>query len=201
MYTYIYDSPDKVTEAELKRDLLVLPQWRRNKALAYHNLVDRVQSVKVFLLLRQCLDERYGTHEIPPFEYGKYGKPFLKDTHFNLSHCRKGVICVADDFPVGCDIEAIPENIDFDLLTVCFNEKEQEAIIRAKYPNVEFVRQWTRKEALLKLIGIGLTDGLQHIFEYISTKDIILNTVTEVSKGYVYTTAQYTNNYLKTIEL
>lgn len=38
----------------------------------------------------------------PVFEYVKHEKPVLRDypdIHFNLSHCRRGIMCVIDDMP------------------------------------------------------------------------------------------------------
>lgn len=53
----------------------------------------------------------------------------------------------------------------------------------------------------MKLTGTGLIDDLPHLQEDAFTKEFYLNTVDNVSKGYVYTTAQYTNNNLKATEL
>lgn len=150
-------------EPELKRDMESLPAWRRKEADAFRFPVDKMQNAKAYLLLCRGLREQYGIIARPRFGYDENGKPFLTDypqIHFNLSHCRKGVICVIDDSPVGCDIEAIPDGLDPDLLGACFSTTEQEEILHAGDSRIEFARLWTRKEALLKLHGIGLVDAL-----------------------------------------
>lgn len=190
----LFDELDKVTDAELRHDLLMLPQWRRSQALAYRNLTDRIQSAKAFILLQQCLARRYELHDIPPFEYGPYGKPSLPNVHFNMSHCRKGVICVVDDRPVGCDIEVIPRTVDTDLLAACFNDDEQHAIANAKSPTAKFAQLWTTKEAFLKLTGTGLVDDLPHVLGSPLATSVRFHTVTAETKGYVYTIAQYEKN-------
>ena len=150
-------------EAELKRDLEALPAWRRKEADAFRFPVDKMQNAQAYLLLCKGLREQYGIVGQPVFGYGENGKPFLTDypqIHFNLSHCPKGVICAIGENPVGCDIEAIPDSLDPDLLETCFSSSEQDEILQSANPQIEFARLWTRKEALLKLHGIGLIDSL-----------------------------------------
>lgn len=154
---------DPVDEAELRRDLAALPVWRQKEANSFRFPIDKMQSAKAYLLLCRALRERYGIIDQPTFGYGEHGKPFLTGhprIHFNLSHCREGVACAVGDRPVGCDIESIPSRLDPDLMEACFSQAEQEEISRADNPRVEFARLWTRKEALLKLHGIGLIDSL-----------------------------------------
>lgn len=150
-------------ESELKRDLKALPAWRWKEANAFRFPVDKMQNAKAYLLLCQGLREQYGILAQPRFGYGENGKPFLIDypqIHFNLSHCSKGVVCVIDESPVGCDAETIPSCLDLDLLETCFSTAEQEQILQSTNPQVEFARLWTCKEALLKLHGVGLGDSL-----------------------------------------
>lgn len=187
----IFPMPEVATEAEFQRDLLTLPLWRQRKAMEYRRLTDRAQSAKAFILLRECIAEKYGRRDLPPFEYGKNGKPFLPGIHFNMSHCRRGVMCAVDDEPVGCDIEAIPDCVDKDLLGACFSEEEQSAIMAASRPQTAFMRLWTAKEALLKLTGTGLTDGLPLLLQSQTARSARLHTMADEAHGYVYTTAQY----------
>lgn len=192
MKVLLYDNPDKVTATELQHDLLLLPYWRKEQVLSYRNLVDKVQCAKAYILLQQCLTEQYGIQNIPPFGYGQYGKPFLPQVHFNLSHCKKGVMCVVDDNPVGCDIEVIPNKIDTELVVACFSTDEQASIMNAGSPEIEFARLWTAKEAVLKLTGTGLTDDLPYLLTSSWVKDITYNTVVSEANGYVYTIAKNT---------
>ena len=163
---WLDEIPDSVDEDELRRYLEALPSWRRKEADAFRFPIDKMQNAKVYLLLCQGLREQYGILAQPAFGYTEKGKPFLADypqIHFNLSHCAKGVICAIDESPVGCDVEAVPKKLDLDLLEACFSAQEQDEILQAGNPRVEFARLWTRKEALLKLHGIGLIDALHSL--------------------------------------
>ena len=78
--------------------------------MSYRFLIDQVLCAKAYILLKNGLRETYGITENPAFEYVKHEKPVLRDypdIHFNLSHCKHGVLCVIDDKPIGCDIEEI----------------------------------------------------------------------------------------------
>lgn len=201
MRVSVFDSPDKVGEEELQRDLLLLPAWRRKQAVSYRHLIDQVQCAKAYILLHDSLAEEYGISEMPSFEYGEYGKPRLSFSHvakslhvaspvcFNLSHCSKGVMCVVDDKPVGCDIEMIPDEVDADVVAACFSLAERERIWAADKPQVEFVRLWTAKEALLKLEGIGLIDDLSGLLTSSLAKGVCISTTVCEEKGYVYSVA------------
>lgn len=183
-------------ELELKRDMESLPAWRRKEADAFRFPVDKMQNVKAYLLLCQGLREQYGILAQPSFGYGENGKPFLADhpqIHFNLSHCRKGVICVIDDSPVGCDIEAIPSSVDPDLLSACFSMAEQEEILHADNPGIEFASLWTRKEALLKLHGIGLIDSLPALLASPLADGVSFQTKVHGQAKFAYTICKKTN--------
>lgn len=156
------DDTQKVGEDELQEDLRTLPEWRRKKVLSYRHLPDRVLCAKAFILLREALREEYGLAEVPDFELGAFGKPQLKDhpeVHFNLSHCRSGVMCVVDDSPVGCDIECIPSAPDEDVMRAAFSEDERSRILTSKNPPLEYASLWTKKEAFVKMTGQGIAEA------------------------------------------
>lgn len=191
--TLFFDRPDLVDEDALQRKLALLPTWRKEQACSYRHLVDKVQSAEAYLLLLQGLKNCYGIHDTPCFGYGANGKPYLPkypQVHFNLSHCNKGVMCVLADSPVGCDIECIPHTLDVDLLHACCSSDEINRIRHSPHPEVEFTLLWTQKEALLKLMGLGIVDDLPFILERTLNINATFTTrVCEESK-YVYTVCQ-----------
>lgn len=185
-------------ETELKRDLEALPVWRRKEADAFRFPIDQLQNAKAYLLLCQGLREQYGILAQPDFGYGENGKPYLVDyphIHFNLSHCPKGVICAIDENPVGCDVEAIPNSLDIDLLETCFSITEQNRILQANNPQVEFARLWTSKEALLKLYGIGLVDSLTSLLSSPWGKGVSFQTKVYGQTQFAYTICKNIINY------
>jgi len=193
MHLLLFDHPNIVTQQELRNDLLLLPQWRQRKVLSYHFLIDRVLCAKAYLLLKQGLHDFYGISGNPDFEYLAHGKPVLKDfpdIHFNLSHCRKGVLCVIDEKPVGCDIEEIVPSIEPGLSGLCLNAEEIAAVATAENPCIEFTKLWTQKEAVLKLTGEGINDDLPSLFTPDTLKNLSLHTEVCQSKGFVYSVCQ-----------
>ncbi len=189
MNILLFNDPQKVSAQEWMSDCAALPEWRRQRAMFYRFLVDRVLCTKAYMLLREGLRMYYGITGNPEFEYVGYGKPVLKEhsyIHFNLSHCRKGVLCVLDDAPVGCDIEEIVEKPDIDVMRRCFNKREIETILRAPNPCVEFTRLWTIKEAVLKLTGEGISDALPSLLTAERMEGLDLTTTVDEEHGYVY---------------
>lgn len=195
VYLQIFEHPQNVTQEELQQDLLLLPQWRREKVLSYRFLIDQVLCAKAYILLKNGLRETYGITENPAFEYVKHEKPVLRDypdINFNLSHCKHGVLCVIDDKPIGCDIEEIETALDINLCHYCYNDSEVADILSAPDSCVAFTKLWTMKEAVLKLTGEGINDDLPTLFADGLLERLRLQTVVDRDNAFVYTVCQYT---------
>lgn len=140
----------------LDERVLRLPEWRRRKALSFAFPIDRLQCALAYELLAGLLRNICGITDFG-FEYDSYGKPSVKgrtDIHISISHCRKAVMAVVSDRPVGCDVEEVGSGDNPDnamIADYCFAEKERRMILSAPDPAVEFTRIWTAKEALFKL--------------------------------------------------
>jgi 4'-phosphopantetheinyl transferase len=97
------------------------------------------------------------------FAVGPHGKPFLDPPalRFNLSHSGDVVVvAVADDREVGVDVERIKPAIDHAALARRFFsplENEQLATLAPSLQHAAFFAAWTRKEALVKAWGVGLS--------------------------------------------
>lgn len=145
---------------DLATALAQLPEWRRRQALAFRPAHQQLQNAAAYLLLCQALREAYGIEVKPLFEYGPNGKPGIvghPEIHFNLSHCDEAVICVTDDSPIGVDIESV-KAYDEEVARYAMNDDELRQIHQAPRLDVAFTRLWTRKEAVLKRSGQGLTN-------------------------------------------
>ena len=159
---------DHIFDINLAEALRKVGPLRAEYALRYHRELDRRLSVAVILLLMEGLEREYGLSGPPVLAFGANGKPFLADhpeIHFNLSHCPRAALCVLGEQALGCDIEAVPGELDWDVCRHCFNEAEQESIRTAANPLLAFTEHWTRKEAYLKWTGEGLCDDLPGLFE------------------------------------
>ncbi len=104
------------------------------------------------------------------FCYGPRGKPHFIDIdgrepiHFNLSNTEGLVsIAVSLDHTVGIDAERLSATSFDDLHALTLSELEQNSFKRI--PDADrgnaFLQLWTRKEALLKAAGTGLSDDLK----------------------------------------
>lgn len=194
MRIWLMDQPQAVNEADLLRHLQEVSMQRRVYAMKYRQLIDRVLSVEAYRLLCQGLREEYGIDALPELVYSSHGKPLLKDypsIHFNWSHCRKGVACVLNDSPVGIDIEEVPAVVDEDMIRYCFSKAEQEDIRSAADGPLRFAEWWTRKEAVLKLTGEGLTADLPGLLVPELLQRLQMETFADGMKGWVCTVCTF----------
>jgi len=179
---------DDIAHFDWQAALPLLSAQRREQCLGFRHELGRKTCAAAYLLLCEALRQEYGIQEPPVFEYGEHGKPAIQghpDIHFNLSHCRQAAICVVSTQPVGVDIESIHRYSE-SLARYVMSDAEMHQILHSDNPAVEFTRLWTRKEAVVKLSGRGITDNLKHVLEGCPFE--IQTTVCE-AKHYVYSIA------------
>jgi 4'-phosphopantetheinyl transferase len=110
------------------------------------------------------------------------GKPFIPDSDltFSLSRTKNMfAFVIARDQFLGVDIEQIKPEIDFKNISLnYFSVEEHQSILSFK--NVAdqkrtFFEIWTRKEALLKALGIGINNDLVkvHVLEGENVLDLL----------------------------
>lgn len=98
------------------------------------------------------------------FDYGKFGKPKLRGDHktkFNLSHSKEIIVLAFSlNEEIGIDTEYLNTQINhFMMAKTVFSKKETDFLI-TQPPHEQincFYHLWTRKEALIKLMGYGLS--------------------------------------------
>jgi 4'-phosphopantetheinyl transferase len=182
---------DDIDGFDLESALPLLSEQRRKQVLRFKYELGRKTCAMAYILLRRALHEEYGIDEAPMFEYGEHGKPYIvghPDIHFNVSHCRQAVVCAVSDQPVGIDVESIREYKD-SLVHYTMNEEEVSQIEHAERPDVEFIRLWTMKEAVLKLSGDGISNDLKTVL----TGNEVIETTVVADKGYVWSVARRGN--------
>lgn len=98
-------------------------------------------------------------------------KPYLKGNAlwFNFAHAGDAFAFACDAEPVGVDLEK-PRNLRRNLIERYYSEGEKEQINAGEDP----VLIWTKKEAMLKLNGEGLS-GIEHA-DTASAKDVVFLT-------------------------
>ncbi len=90
---------------------------------------------------------------------GPHGKPHVPGVSFNLSHSGElALVAVAPpQVDVGVDVEQVVDR-DLDLVApTVFSQAELRAFASAPDKSAAFFRAWTRKEAFLKMLGVGIS--------------------------------------------
>ena len=111
------------------------------------------------LLLSRAAADAWGLQRLPALARLAAGKPFFPDRpelHFNLSHTVGWSLCALSDAPVGVDIEALRPRRE-GLAERILSPKELEWYRAHGGDTAALLTLWTRKEALCKRGGGGLT--------------------------------------------
>ena len=159
----IFDDMTQVCEAEVQRMLPLVDEQRRNEAFRYKHLFGQFACLKSWLMLKELL-KPFEINQLK-MDFNEHGKPYLihhPEVHFNLSHCRNGIAVVVDFSPVGIDIESFRRD-SLALVRKTMNPAEAEWIRSSSDPVETFTQFWTKKEAVVKLRGTGITDDLHHV--------------------------------------
>jgi len=91
-------------------------------------------------------------------------KPYLAshpEVHVNLSHSEStGLLGITRGVPIGVDVEDVTRRADLDTLIPRVTRDAERAVLDAARDEATrrelFFRLWTRKEAVMKAIGVGL---------------------------------------------
>ena len=154
-----------VSDAEAAACLALLSPAERARADRYRLERDRrrflVRRAKLRMLLAEALACR---PEAVPIEADPHGKPFVEGhpgLAFNLSHARDAaLVAIGRDVALGCDLEwRDPELACARVAERLFAPRERAAL--AQLPPGRWVEGfyncWTRKEAYVKALGLGLS--------------------------------------------
>ena len=160
-------------DAPIAEDALAcLSTEERARADRFAFARDRHRYISAHVALRRVLSAAVdcAANELS-FELGPAGKPRLADhqgCQFNLSHSDQfGLVAVSHDAEIGVDLEVLRPMPDWSALARAhFSPAEFSALAQtadARTRDKAFLFGWTRKEAGLKAIGIGLDHDLRAI--------------------------------------
>lgn len=136
----------------------------RSRAARFRFPADRSRYLAAHIALRDILG-RYLQIDPAHIRYrtNEYGKPFVADqpVEFSLSHSSDVIlIAVTRDRSVGIDVERIRPDLDFQpIVDRHFSAREKSELLSVP-PGIRyqyFFGMWTRKEAVLKMVGWGLS--------------------------------------------
>lgn len=122
-------------------------------------------------VLRQLLSRYLGTKpEAFRLSYGAYGKPALSGEHensrlrFNMSHSHEvALFAFGEGREIGVDVEHMRSDFaSEEIARRFFSRREVETFntIPEQQQVTAFFKCWTRKEAFIKVIGMGLSQPL-----------------------------------------
>ncbi|MGW9302714.1 4'-phosphopantetheinyl transferase family protein [Streptomyces cyaneofuscatus] len=145
----------------------------RRRAAAFVRPSGRLLYVRAHLALRRLLSAYTGIapallelrRDACPRCAGPHGRPVLADPpglHFSLSHSHGLALIGIARTPVGVDVQRVPTARTVELCLPVLRPREQRELLdlpAAARPRA-FGELWTRKEALLKGIGTGLSHGV-----------------------------------------
>ena len=171
---------------KLAKDEHLLSQDEQKRADCFMKLDDQRRYRAAHTFVRRILGRYLNASPLSlVFGASATGKPFLRApgpphrVAFNLSHTAQyGILAVTRDREVGVDIE-IERNVE-DLADMARQVMSSSEFEHFQSKGVQFARQaffglWTRKEALLKAIGTGLSTDPRDINIGLGTRETAIN--------------------------
>ncbi len=165
MYKLYYGNIDLVTDSEYETALASLCLDRRKEIEKKKDILDKKRSLTATMLTIKALKEFENRTDEPIIVRGSHGKPYALNyaSHFNASHSGRYVVVVVSDKPIGVDIEVIREYSAAAAAKFLNDDEKNYIVLDDVLENKQerFYKLWTAKEAYLKLIGTGLSGGIE----------------------------------------
>lgn len=159
MHLKIYqaDAYGEGRDLSLADMLRVLPSEMQGRARRYRFEKDALDYVIGKLLLRRALLDINVEETLSDVRYQENGKPYLPSVFFNISHSANRIVCVlTKDGEVGVDLEK-NKTIDLSGFEAYFTTREWLDIHSAENQVERFYWYWTRKESIIKALGVNLS--------------------------------------------
>ncbi|MEM6803628.1 MAG: 4'-phosphopantetheinyl transferase superfamily protein [Bacteroidota bacterium] len=134
-----------------------LPYSMHPRALRYRRIEDAYNFILGRMLLQRGLKDLEINDSIEDIKIAEDGKPFLPSVFFNISHTSNRVVCaISQKGRIGIDIEEKKE-VELKNFESWFTAKEWKAITESEVSLLKFYRYWTRKESIIKALGLKLS--------------------------------------------
>jgi 4'-phosphopantetheinyl transferase len=141
----------------------MVSEEERRRSTSFVRPADRLRFLARRAALRSIIARYVGGDPLAlPFDAGRLGKPQLRASgiHFNLSSSGQVALVVVGRHELGVDVElARPLDDVLALAATCCSPEECALLARAAEAERMplFLRLWTRKEAVTKAAGTGLS--------------------------------------------
>jgi 4'-phosphopantetheinyl transferase len=158
-------NPDSLLRAHSSLKLLTPEDWATFDRVADSSMRQAAMAARI--LLRLGLSKA-ADHRIAPAEWKfktlAFGKPAVADDlppmKFSVSHTdRLAAVAISPNLDIGIDVEGVDQNVGEGVLAG-FSHPQEKLELSDLLPRQkarEFIRLWTFKEALAKMIGTGLS--------------------------------------------
>ena len=152
-----------VQDAEFDTFFAITDSKKRARISRYKHMKDRKLSVCAEMLAKKAIADIFS---VSPYDVelsaDVNGKPFCRNFKIELSLAHSGdyAVCTVSDAPVGIDVQKIVPYNPKTAGKVC-SDAELEAIELSSDKAAEFIKLWTKKEAVLKMRGTGITHGMK----------------------------------------
>jgi 4'-phosphopantetheinyl transferase len=159
---HLWTQPLDLTAHEVQRFCELLSDDERMRAARFHFERHRDRFIVARGRLREILGGYLNTDpKRIVFRYGEKEKPETTGLKFNLSHSGGlAVYATTRDREIGVDVEEIRTEIAHERIPArffCSNEVTSIRTTPAEEQALAFFRCWTRKEAYIKALGVGLS--------------------------------------------
>lgn len=138
-----------------------LPKKLVEKAARFKNWRDKAIRLHGWKMLLKELEKINKTELINTIKFEKKGKPFFDNSNifFNISNSRNTIILITAPYEVGVDFEFI-RPVKRTIYSRVFCKEEIEFLGQSNNEEADFIKLWTKKEAVVKLFGGGISMGL-----------------------------------------
>ena len=148
----VYNNHENADVSGYARDL---PPKRREKIERLRFEKDKLLSLTAGMLIRNRIGNT-------PLSENEHGKPYADGGQFfSVSHSGECVVIAVDDREIGIDVERLPDRDYLQIAERFYHPNELAYVRRAEDSARAFTYVWTRKEAYLKQIGIGIATDLK----------------------------------------
>ncbi|WP_435261631.1 4'-phosphopantetheinyl transferase family protein [Tenacibaculum sp. nBUS_03] len=163
MTSIYYTSCKKLPEYEYRKLIRLLPKAMQERLSKFRRWQDAYTYLYGKLLLKKSMLQFGYDYSLESIKTTEHGKPYFENSSFsfNISHSEEYVVCaISNDEKVnlGIDIEKV-KPIKIDGFSAVFSPEEKKEIDSYN----KFYTCWTRKEAIVKADGRGLTIPLNTI--------------------------------------
>jgi len=159
----------------------------QERAARFHRHLDAVRHLVGRALARALLARELGVARLSgEFVGNPWGKPGLPDCgiEFSISHSGDAVwVALCRGVAVGIDVESRDAVADPHALAEVFHPSERAALLALPAAEAQdaFLRCWTRKEAVVKALGEGLSRPLASFC--VETGEVERNWLVEAPRG------------------